>query len=66
MFPGSLIPDHIWLDAQNQVKVLLPTEQIIRPLQLLCDEANPGLVTAADYITELLLPEHANTAVRYL
>ena len=54
---GSLIPDHIWLDAQNQVKVLLPTEQIIRPLQLPADEANPGLVTAADYMApELLLP----------
>jgi len=54
---GTLTPDHIWLDAQNQVKVLLPAEKVIRPLQLPADEADAGLLAAADYMApELQLP----------
>jgi len=54
---GGLTPDHVWLDAQNQVKVLLPAEKVIRTLRLPADEADAGLVAAADYMApELQLP----------
>ncbi len=54
---GTLSPSQIWVDDQFHVKLLLPAEQLIKPLNLPADEANPQLVKAADYMgPEWLLP----------
>ena len=55
---GHLTPNSIWLDENDQVKLLPFFDQIHRPLNLPADEDNPTLVLAADYMApELQLPD---------
>ena len=54
---GHLTPNSIWLDENDQVKLLPFFDQIHRPLNLPADEDNEALVLAADYMApELQLP----------
>jgi len=60
---GLLTPDQVWLDQQNRVKLLLPAEQLLRPLNLPADESNEHFVKAADYMSpEWQLPGAMPTA----
>ncbi|MDE0818177.1 MAG: protein kinase [Pirellulaceae bacterium] len=55
---GHLTPNSIWLDENDQVKLLPFFDQIHRPLNLPADEDNEALVLAADYMApELQLPD---------
>ena len=55
---GHLTPNSIWLDENDQVKLLPFFDQIHRPLNLPADEENQTLVLAADYMApELQLPD---------
>ena len=47
---GHLTPNSIWLDENNQVKLLPFFDQIHRSLNLPGDEENQTLVVAADYM----------------
>ena len=55
---GHLTPNSIWLDENDQVKLLPFFDQIHRPLNLPADEDNEALVLAADYMApELQMPD---------
>ena len=55
---GHLTPNSIWLDENDQIKLLPFFDQIHRPLNLPADENNETLVLAADYMApELQLPD---------
>ena len=55
---GHLTPNSIWLDENEQVKLLPFFDQIHRPLNLPTDEDNEALVLAADYMApELQMPD---------
>jgi serine/threonine protein kinase len=47
---GHLTPNSIWLDKNDQVKLLPFFDQIHRPLNMPADEENQTLVLAADYM----------------
>ena len=54
---GRLSPECIWLDTNNQVKLIHHFDALPRPLNLPVDEANPRLLMAADYMApECQLP----------
>lgn len=57
---GHLTPNSIWLDANDQVKLLPFFDQIHRPLNMPADEENQTLVLAADYMAPELQMHDAN------
>ena len=57
---GHLTPHSIWLNENDQVKLLPFFDQIHRPLNLPVDEENQTLVLAADYMAPELQMSDAN------
>ena len=60
---GRLRPERIWVNNQNQIKIIHHFDEITRPLSLPADESTPDFVAAADYMApEWQLPGSLPTA----